>query len=540
MIEVYPSRSGKPTARANGVRLHSAYDPETEASRFVERSLAASVPGTVVVLGESLGYVADAVAARYPGTKILPIYYSGELRPPDRAPDARGWAPEDGVTTAAFLAHALDELDVEGLAVLEWPPSGRAFPELARRAAQELAVVVQRRAASLQTVRHFGRRALRNAAANAVHSSRYVRPAGGGPVLIAASGPSLARAAEALRRLRGRGRLWALPSSLGFLLAHDLVPDLVISTDPGYYASLHLHRIAHGPPVPVAMPLTAARGVWRTQSAVHLIHQGTPVERAVAGHLGVSATPVPENGTVAGTALELALALGHAPVVFAGLDLCQPDVQAHVRPHSFDPLFVGAADRLQPLLSILYHRAAGSAPTRRGSVRVSRPLETYAAWFQTRLNGRQLPVYRLNASPVSIPAFREIRDTELPRLFDATAGACDGKGVARKEAEAAAEAQRPVPESARRKLVVEFLHRSRGELERRTPGWLAHPESVFQPTPALELLYSLEPAALTEVRRSLRTGGPAAAQEAVRGMTRRTVAYLQDLTDRLSRSADGR
>ncbi len=504
----------------------------------MERSLTASVPGTVVVLGASLGYITDAVAARHRGAKIVPVYYSRELRPADRAPDARGWAPEDGVTAAAFLAHALDELDVEGLAVLEWPPSARAFPDLARHVAKELAVLVQRRAASFQTVRHFGRRALRNAAANAIHGSRYVRLAGGGPVVIAASGPSLVGAAEVLRSVQGRVRLWALPSSLGFLLMHDLVPDLVISTDPGYYASLHLHRIGRGPAVPVAMPLTAARGVWRTGSAVHLINQGTPVEQAVAGGLGVSATPVPENGTVAGTALELALALGHAPVVFAGLDLCQPDVQAHVRPHSFDPLFGQAADRLHPLLSILYGRTAGSAPTRRGSVRVSRPLETYAAWFQTRLQNRDLPVYRMNPSPISIPAFREIRDTALAGLIDAAQPAAHRRGGDACCGPAAEE--RPVRESARRRLVGRFLYRSRTALNDHTKRWLEHPESVFEPTPALELLYVLEPAALTDIRRSLRTDGPAAAREAIEETVARTVEYLQTLHDRLEEPTDGR
>jgi hypothetical protein len=537
VTHISPSRTGKPTAHANGVRLHSAYDPQTEAARFVQRSLTASVPGTVVVLGASLGYIADAVAALHPGAKIVPIYYSRELRPPDRAPDARGWAPEDGVTPAAFLARALDELDVEGLTVLEWPPSARAFPELARRLARELAVVVQRRAASLQTVRHFGRRALANAAANAVHAARYVRLSGGGPVVIAASGPSLAAAAEALRRVRGRVRLWALPSSLAFLLMQDLVPDLVVSTDPGYYASLHLHRIAHGPEIPVAMPLTAARGIWRTPSPVHLIHQGTPVERAVAGGLGVSATPVPENGTVAGTALELALALGHAPVVFAGLDLCQPDVQAHVRPHSFGPLFRQAASRLDPLLSILYDRAAESAPTRRASVRVGRALETYAAWFETRLQGRNLPVYRMNPSPVSIPAFRELRDDELPRLVDA-AGSREA-GAARGRTAPATE-ERPVPEPARRQLVARFLSETCCDLEGRRKGWLHRPESVFEPTPTLQLLYVLEPVALTEIRRALRNGNNGAAGQQVEEMVTRSVANLQDLHQRLERHADGR
>jgi hypothetical protein len=473
------------------------------------------------------------------------MYYSGKLRPDHRAPDARGWAPEDGVTAAAFLARALDELDLEGLTVLEWPPAVRAFPELSRRIANELAVVVQRRAASFQTVRYFGRRALRNAAANAIHGSRYVRVSGGGPVLIAASGPSLKRTAAALASVRRHVQLWALPSSLEFLMARDLTPDLVVTTDPGFYASLHLHRIAHGPPIPVAMPLTAARGVWRTPSPVHLLHQGTPAERGIAGGLGVSATPVPENGTVAGTALELAMALGHAPIVFAGLDLCQPDVRAHVQPHSFDPLFWEAAKRRNPLLSILYDRAAGAAPTRRGDVRVSRPLETYAAWFQTRLQGQELPVYRMNPSAISIPAFREIADRDLAGLIRSwrrsRAGASAGvRALEANDGPTQPATERPVPEEARRELVRRFLRRGKRELRSRRDGWLENPGSVFETTPALDLLYTLEPAALSEIRRSVRRNAVEAAQRTIDETVVRTAEWLQQLHDRLAKPDYGR
>ena len=81
------------------------------------------------------------------------------------------------------------------------------------------------------------------------------------------------------------------------------------------------------------MPLSAARGAWALPTSGRGLrdegNRGAPVfflgqpvvfEKALLDAAGVSAPVIPPHGTVAATAIELALASTSGPVIVAGLD----------------------------------------------------------------------------------------------------------------------------------------------------------------------------------------------------------------------------
>jgi hypothetical protein len=168
MIETFAAKSGALTARVDGIALHSPYDPAHEARRFVEAAVGQNPPSAVVVLGEGLGYVSAAVESLYPGVRLIRIFYSNEImtlgnvrgagaaRPGETVARIRGdvgpvWCPGMRAGLSAFLAASLGELDLEGLRLIEWPPSARIFPAVSRNANESVHRLVQELNGSIAT-----------------------------------------------------------------------------------------------------------------------------------------------------------------------------------------------------------------------------------------------------------------------------------------------------------------------------------------------------------------------------------------------------
>ncbi len=411
MIELKLSRTGRPTAIVHGLTLHSVYDPDREAARFVKRSVT-TAPGTFVILGAGLGYIAAEVAESYPAARIVGVYYDREVFEKAWHRPAETWHPGAATALPEYLRRTLGELDLDGFQYTEWQPSARAYPEQSRAAQRDLRRHVDELNASIVTTVSFGQLWLRNSIANFVCgppplvSLPIPRDR---PVIIAASGPSLSESTPAIREVRTRTTLLALPSALPYLHAAELEPDLAVITDPGFYTGLHTRALS-GWRVPLAMPLSACRGLWHTNSPVHYLRQPIPFEEDLLDAASIPATAVPALGTVAATALQLAYQATDAPVVLCGLDLSFDDIRSHVRPNAFEQFLAPRTSRIAPFDHQLFSRAADvstrNAESRR---RTSRALDTYAAWFDAIPDHRLSRTFRLRSAPTHRPLTR-VRD----------------------------------------------------------------------------------------------------------------------------------
>jgi hypothetical protein len=218
------------------------------------------------------------------------------------------------------------------------------------------------------------------------------------PVVLAASGPGLEDFLSILKRHRPAFRLWALPSSLAALADSNIVPDLVIATDPGFWARMHGRYLPQG--CPVAMPLTAAPLPEKAGPPM-LLHQGSSFEAALLQESSWPVISLPAMGTVAATALELWRRISKGRLLITGLDLCWIDLREHARPHSFDGWLSGQEARTSPKQEILWERAAKAVPKRCGRKRTGGALQTYADWFGSGAGGGQVAV--LGGGGMAIP-----------------------------------------------------------------------------------------------------------------------------------------
>ena len=548
MVEVFASRSGAPSLKIDGRALHSPFDPGREADRFLQRALGTGLPSLIVLLGEGLGYLSGSLRKSLPTTRIISIFYSTEVFRAAAAlpgaasasfgesPSSDAWHPGSSRGLSDFLRSRVGELDVEGLQVIEWPPSAGIFPRESRMAQESLHQLVLELNGSLMTTVGSGRLWMRNSVANflAIDSALQGLPCSPRrAVVIAAPGPSLETAAPVLQELRSCFEIWALPSSALFLRDKGLQPDLLVMTDPGFYAVSHLQFT--GPLCPVAMPLSAARGLWSLGSRTPwLLAQPGLIEEALLETSGVEAPKMPPHGTVSATALDLALSATSGPVILAGLDLCMRDVASHARPNAFERLLQLEATRTAPFYSLSFRRAADQDAARidaESRARSSRPLRTYAGWFAQGAAPGAGRLYRLLPSPVDLPGMTPLDAAALRALVTNEPPSDRGTHFS-------VSPNFPSRE-ARQAAVLRILHAwlddiSAGAAKAR--GSEGYRALVARPS-LFQLAYTIETQLLLETKRKARHGDERGARETAKRLFDGCAGFLRRLEERASHAA---
>jgi hypothetical protein len=533
-ISVSPSRSGAPTCFARGVWLHSRYEPEREARRFAESRIGASKPTHVILLGPCLDYLTPALRAILPGARLVRLQYS-PLFEADAVgrPDA-GWNPNADVGIETFLDAALDEDAISGVAVLEWEPAARAFPEEARLAREAVSASLDRLASSTATVKASGKRWIANACASFLLADHALEPkATNAPVLVAAAGPSLRGSLLGIAGLKQRFITLAVSSSLAACRAVGLDPDLVVSTDGGYWSRLHVYPMA-GQQGRAAWSLAAPLSALPSASiygrtGILVLDQGSFAESellpglARGRRVGLS---LPPHGTVSGTAIQLAARLTTGPIIVAGLDLASYGERDHANPHGFDALFNSSASRLSPCEGVLCSRAIENYPLElEAPWRSSRSLASYASALiidGRTINARSGPVqrlFRLGPSPVELPPFAPLDAAGFKNML-ASFPFDSGSFL------------EPSP--------LQTISKRESFLSERLESWLRLAEEASEglargllPESSLvsELLRSMDIVDYAAARRALLSGGNP--EPAARELARRSEAFLSALHRRL-------
>jgi hypothetical protein len=399
----------------DGRQLTSAYDPAREARVWAE-SLSAEPGSLVFVAGDPWGLASQALGSRgiraialLPGPEALPWVPGG----------VEAWAPGE-TPLEEFLQEVFETTGPEGVVWEIWPAFERQAGEVAldwSRRFRDLFRTVQ---GSWLTYRRFGPRFWTNAVRNFVGWDHPVRQRPGDrPVVIAASGPSLDDGLGVLTRHRNQFDLWALPSSFETLVRRGLVPDAGVATDGGFYAREHLHRLA-GTGVPILAALGSAPDSVLSASPCWFFSQSVPVERELLGLRG-PVPEVPSQGTVAVTALRLALEATTGPVFIAGLDLSFRDYRGHTSPHTVDRRLEARHGRMAPLEGLWAERLFDQAPLVHEGARTSPALLTYALWFQSRARFRR-PVYRIAPSALRWSTMTEVGWEEAVGLWGRSDG----------------------------------------------------------------------------------------------------------------------
>jgi len=372
------------TASLSGVRqqvgrLHSRY-PEAEADRYIEALNPGHDIDFFVLVEPGMGYLVDALCKHRPNSKAVILHADTAFRESgNRHQGIPVWYPDSGKTVQEFLESEIPE--GASARIIEWRPSlsvyGRSCLELVRESSE----FIKRADISRRTTAAFGKRWVRNffrnlALLQTVLLYRHMDM----PIVVTGSGPSLEASLPDIRASRDGVFVLASSSSLSALVAGGVIPDMVIGTDGGGWALMHMHacfRLGAEPPLKLACAFSSAIPSRCSESPILPISDGSLWQTVALNALGIPSALVPQRGTVTASALELALSLCTGGVFLAGVDLSVRDIRSHARPYGFDQLFFGTASRLRPVYSQAFVRS--------GEIRAGGSHDVYAAWFKSRL-----------------------------------------------------------------------------------------------------------------------------------------------------------
>jgi hypothetical protein len=531
MLTMANSRSGHKIVSINGVSLHSSYNPESEAFRFVSKVFDNKSPGKIVLLGAELGYLSQAIKERFPRIPLICVYYSAAIYKQSFLKGDLNWHPELNISIDDFFYKNISELDIEGMEYIEWSPSGFLFKEIAKYINNSLTQVLREKSGSLFTTMGAGKRWVKNSIINFLS---FDRPLGGNPcpdelpVVILASGPSLEQSCSILRRYKHKFRIWALPSALSYCQEYELIPDLVIVTDPGYYAAYHFHSSGFSG-LTVAMPFSASRGLWQRKSNVFPFLQPNFFEESLIKKTKVSLPYIPVNGTVAGSALLLALKFTNEPIIMAGLDFCYKDIFPYARPNASDNLIYFASQRFFPYSSGLYLRALAGAPIKikNGSARTSQAYYTYSGWFANLPLKVKERIFRLNPSQLPLPGIKTLDEGGLSLIIkkiDKEKQVCWSKPLA------------PYPNHEERKnIIFSVIDRWLDYLKSWQINYCAKNKSpLFFTEPLLvKLSYFLNTQLLLEYKKTLRSNSPLETQRRAEILLEENRHFLSQLRNKI-------
>jgi hypothetical protein len=380
-MKIYKSDMNFLIAEINGKNIHSKYNPEREAERFIN-AYKLQNPSIIILLGAGLGYIQKFLIKLFPDIDILAIFYDIALIENCFIKNKRikTWYPDSGMTIESFFNYHIQEEKIKDIAILEWNPCSLIYPKESIYTNRALKEKIQQLNGNIFTTAVFGKKWIRNMITNYLSIENYlIEQDEEVPVVIASSGPTLIESIEQIKKYRKKFRLWALPSSLKAFEFFGITPDRIITTDPGYYGSYHLQFVKDN--IPVALPLTASRGLWKKGNPAIILNQVFPFEKDLSTFM-------------------------KRKIYFTGLDLCFSDIQSHIKPHSFDSLLASESNRLNPIHKIYFNRASSATADFKNRTRTSRALDTYKNWLNIQCQNHKNDIKRLNPSVIKIDNMR--------------------------------------------------------------------------------------------------------------------------------------
>ena len=225
-------------------------------------------------------------------------------------------------------------------------------------------------------------------------------------VLVTASGPSLLSSLSMIKQHRTSFFLMAVSSSLSVLLYNEILPDMVVSTDGGFWAEKHLSFNAETMKklektvVALSDEGRCPKNILKNHKILPLIYPGSTGEKIYRNCGSGQFFPALRNGTVSGTAAALALALSSRNVYFCGLDLAPATGFQHSQPNLLEKNSEYRDFRLSP------------KENRQTVARFlsEQSLEIYRKWFKSQGNNFSKRLYRVSEDGVFSKSLNPIRD----------------------------------------------------------------------------------------------------------------------------------
>lgn len=375
--------NGEESCSIGKIHIHSSYNPSKEAERFVENLKFDFIPDNIIITEPALSYSQKFLKKKYPESKLYAIRYTKDFSKYDNLWDKVFYPEEKDFSTTLF--NFFGDEGIVSSVFISWKPGESAFYDKYIYTWNEIKKSILKSRTVLQTRSYFGKKWLKNTLRFCYFSKNYIYiQKGTKPVIVCASGRSLEGCMPFLKKHREKFFLLSVSSALKPLCCNNIIPDLCLSTDGGYWAKCHLGRTLKKHSVPLALPLEAACFAKdiKESNIIPLSYGDGPAEDLIKDY-NIPATKAERNGTVAGTAVRLAENLTDSKIFVCGLDLKENSGYAHTSPNELENIDALKENRLFTKETRITPRTFSSAS-----------MKIYRDWFiNSNFNNR---VYRLS------------------------------------------------------------------------------------------------------------------------------------------------
>lgn len=444
------AKNGSITASEGGVRLHSAYNPEHEASGAVSRDEVFQ-KSSVVFYGFGLGYHIIEFAKLLKerggaGPRLLLI--EPDLGHFFASMSLLDWTPVFEIEKLAIVVGAPAESilplleDGSRVNIGETGVSDAYFfdlPAFTAHAApyfDTLRSIIKRNQRKNEinaaTLKKFGRLWCRNSLKNlgqygkcglvgSLENKAFDEDGDALPFLIIGAGPSLETILPYIKELQERSITVCVETALRALLRAGVEPDFVILTDPQFWAYRHIAGLS-APQSVFITEVSAYPSVFRFNCQnILLCASQFPVGQFVQSKLNLAPGDLGTGGSVASSAWNFAHLCGAREIFTAGLDFAFPDKQTHIKGSSAEQTYHTLASRLKGP-DIFTANALYSANATMGRDYTGAPVLTdsrmkmFAWWFEARLAAcPETKTYTLGPRGLCVPGIAAAAPAELLR-----------------------------------------------------------------------------------------------------------------------------
>lgn len=338
--EIIASRRGPETIRLTRenkeIFLHSKYDPIKEAKAFADNIYSEDIE-LFFVIGLALGYHLHALAEMLsPDQGIIVLENNENLYnlAKDRAlydklENNSQVTIHKAFTVKDYISLLQKFIGNDNLKLFIYGPSLDSFPE----EFIEVKELIEEYRVKEQSITSYLQMMQKNFYENINHYQysvdklfgKYVNQ----PIILVAAGPSLDRNVNLLKEVKDKGIILAVGRAVRSVVKVEVEPDFIVVSDAKEYTHKQFIGIDKIKDVPVIGLSTTDANIFRKHEGVKYIalQEGLAEAEVYAKEKGYSL--VDTGGSVATTALDIAIKMGGNPIIMVGQDLAYTEGKTH-------------------------------------------------------------------------------------------------------------------------------------------------------------------------------------------------------------------
>lgn len=333
------AKNNEQTVSINNIFLHSSYNPTKEAERFVENISLPFNAKYIVIVEPALSYCLPFLRKKFPDCKIGVVRFCKEFLDFNEDFDFYLDYLNNKENFENYLLQYFGETKLLQTYIINWKNSENIFAEVFSDFNKIFSSTLKQAKTLLITRQYFEKKWL----VNSVNFFRYSKNCFveqtsqiQKPIIILSSGPSCKKIIPTIKENRDNFFVICLSSAISACQFYELIPDLYMTTDGGYWAGQHLKKIRKEIPLVIPIEAFCPKNILRLNTILPFIYEDSLLASFIQKNDTTKLKYLKRNGTIAGTALEFAISKNDLPLFITGIDLsCKKGFQ-HTQPNEIE------------------------------------------------------------------------------------------------------------------------------------------------------------------------------------------------------------